>query len=74
MSIGRDDRIKTGNVYDFDSFYFLDDLSHTGWVYLALSVFTYSFAGNLAYAAPVSLLWDWLTRKLVKGRLLVADR
>ncbi|MGM0840336.1 MAG: DUF6843 domain-containing protein [Bacillota bacterium] len=43
-----------------------------GGIWLFPIVFTYSFAGNLAYGAPVSLLSDWLTRKLVKGRLFVA--
>ncbi|MGF3104453.1 DUF6843 domain-containing protein [Rossellomorea sp. DUT-2] len=43
-----------------------------GGIWLFPIVFTYSFAGNLAYGAPVSLLSDWLTRKLVKGRLFIA--
>ncbi|MFI8577626.1 DUF6843 domain-containing protein [Rossellomorea aquimaris] len=43
-----------------------------GGIWLFPIVFTYSFAGNLAYGAPVSLLSDWLTRKLDKGRLVAA--
>lgn len=43
-----------------------------GGIWLFPIVFTYSFAGNLAYGAPVSLLSDWLTRKLVKWRLFTA--
>lgn len=43
-----------------------------GGIWLFPIVFTYSLAGNLAYGAPVSLLSDWLTRKLGKGRLFLA--
>ncbi|MGD6957376.1 DUF6843 domain-containing protein [Rossellomorea aquimaris] len=43
-----------------------------GGIWLFPIVFTYSLAGNLAYGAPVSLLSDWLTRKLVKGKLFAA--
>jgi MFS family permease len=35
-------------------------------------VLIYSLAGNLAYGIPVSLLSDWLTRKLEKGRMRAA--
>ncbi|MCR8849281.1 hypothetical protein NQ095_12735 [Rossellomorea sp. SC111] len=35
-------------------------------------VLIYALAGNVAYGIPVSLLSDWLTKKMWKGRLMTA--
>jgi hypothetical protein len=43
-----------------------------GGILLFPFVLMYSLAGNLAYGIPVSLLSDWLTSKLAKGRLFAA--
>ncbi|MGM0751855.1 MAG: DUF6843 domain-containing protein [Bacillota bacterium] len=43
-----------------------------GGIMLFPFVLMYSLAGNLAYGIPVSLLSDWLTKRLSKGRMMVA--
>ncbi|WP_044338626.1 DUF6843 domain-containing protein [Rossellomorea aquimaris] len=43
-----------------------------GGIMLFPFVLMYSLAGNLAYGIPVSLLSDWLTKRLLKGRMVVA--
>jgi hypothetical protein len=43
-----------------------------GGIMLFPFVLMYSLAGNLAYGIPVSLLSDWLTRKIGKGRIFAA--